>query len=158
MVKSYLHHLEERVPWALWVAHLISREPWEQILKCLWGREIYLKPTAFALAWESQTCQPHTRFTNTIISISVCKYICIIMCIYIYLYVWIYAYIHIFTSCYYKKIPETGWFKRFISYRSEAGKLLAKKTISGEGLGTILLPGYSLVGCWKTRTPNPVSW
>lgn len=52
-----------------------------------------------------------------------------------------------FTSCHYKKIPETAWFKRFISYRSGAGKLLVKKPISGEGLGAVLLPGYSVVGC-----------
>lgn len=44
-----------------------------------------------------------------------------------------------FTSCSYKEIPETGWFKRFISYRSGARKLLAKTPISGEGLGAVLI-------------------
>lgn len=118
----------------------------EQTLKCLWGRETHLKPTAFTLAWESQMCQPHIRFTNALISISVCMYYgCIYLC------AWIYAYLCQFTLCYSKEIPETGWFKRFIFYRSGAGKLLAKNPISGEGLGAVLLPGYSLVGCWKSK-------
>lgn len=60
-----------------------------------------------------------------------------------------------FILCYYKKIHETVWFKRFTSYRSGTGKLLAKKPIYGEER-TLVIRYFIVEGC-KARTPKPVS-